>query len=221
MSRISPTLELEASLLEEGFSRVVLLDEVGRGALAGPVAVGVVVLGADVVTAGAVPAGLADSKLLSARVREGLVSPLTAWVDTSGVGMASAAEIDEMGIMRALRLAAERGLEEAGVVLTSTDAVVVDGNFNWVERPEPAVGAPNVGVAGTVRTIVKADARCAGVAAASVLAKVARDALLAGLAATHPMYGWERNAGYASAMHREAIRQHGACELHRRSWRLV
>lgn len=222
-----PDLSVERALLAGGVRALAAVDEVGRGAIAGPVTVGAVV-----VTAAAAdqPAGLRDSKLLTPAARTRLVEPIRAWVACWAVGHAEPAEIDACGIMGALRLAALRAL--AGLA-APVDAVLLDGNVNYLAAgpgrlPMPVAGLPvdarpaviPGGFPGPVTTRVKGDRDCASVAAASVLAKVTRDALMDGLHPEFPQYEWVRNKGYGTAAHAAAIRQHGMCEHHRRSWNL-
>ncbi|MFI5428060.1 ribonuclease HII [Aeromicrobium sp. UC242_57] len=161
-----------------------------------------------------------DSKLLSAPARHALVPRIQGWAAAWGVGHSSPAEIDEYGIIAALRLAAHRALSSLDIV---PDTVLLDGNHDYlsfpaqtslVEPPRVLVNVP------PVVTMVKADLRCAAVAAASILAKTARDTMMLELAEQHPQYGWDENKGYASTKHLEALREHGPCDHHRRSWRL-
>ncbi|KAE8762498.1 ribonuclease HII [Georgenia thermotolerans] len=206
------------------------MDEVGRGALAGPVTVGVAVVGAT--TSRRLPRGLADSKLLTAHAREDLVAPIRRWCAGAAVGHASPAEIDELGIIAALRLAGRRALAELAGAGLAPSVVVLDGVHNWLSAPEqgdlfapepPEVLVPGVGlpvVTPPVRTQVKADMTCAVVAAASVLAKVERDRIMVGLDDDFPAYRWASNKGYSAPEHIAALHEHGACELHRRSWHL-
>lgn len=225
-----PTLAVERELLSGGCRRLAALDEVGRGALAGPVSVGVVV-----VTAGLrpMPAGLRDSKLLTAAARTALVGPIRGWVVESAVGHAEPAEIDAVGIMTALRLAAHRAL---AALSGPVDALLLDGNYDYLSGPVGLDDLPTErtgeaaryvtldsrtdSAAAPVHLRVKADRDCASVAAASVLAKVTRDALMVDLAARYPAFGWADNKGYGTAAHLAAIARHGPCELHRRSWSL-
>lgn len=213
MTVIAPTLKLERSILRE-YDCVIALDEVGRGALAGPVAVGAAVMDA----AGArrrVPEGLRDSKLVSERRRPELALRAADWVQASGVGWASAAEVDEVGIMRALGLAASRAVL-AVAAATPPDAralVILDGNHDYVSAVHPG------GL--EVRPVVKGDRDCASVSAASVIAKVARDSLMVELHEAHVDYEWHRNKGYASAVHRAAIRERGLSPYHRSSWSIA
>lgn len=214
MTVIAPTLRLERRLLREDFDLIIALDEVGRGALAGPVAVGAAVMDAS----GArrrVPDGLRDSKLITEKRRPGMAQRAADWVRASAVGWASAAEIDEVGIIRALGLAASRavlGVVDQGAVPERT-LVILDGNHDYISRVHPAKL--------TVRTVVKGDRDCASVSAASVIAKVARDALMTDLHPQHPAYQWDRNKGYASPEHRAAIRVQGLSPLHRASWAIA
>lgn len=208
---IAPTLELEQQLLAQ-HPLVIALDEVGRGALAGPVAVGGVLLDA---AAGTIPEGLRDSKLVPEARRAELAVRAAAWVRFSAVGWASAEEVDEHGIMRALGLAASRVVLALGEADAETDAavVVLDGNHDYLSRVHPHRLV--------VRTVVKGDRDCASISAASVIAKVARDDLMCRAHDEHPVYGWDRNKGYASAAHRAAIRAYGLSPLHRASWAIA
>ncbi|WP_460784844.1 ribonuclease HII [Microbacterium tumbae] len=205
-----PTLRLERALLKE-HELVVALDEVGRGALAGPVAVGAAAIDAR----GArrrIPDGLRDSKLVPERRRPDVAARAAAWVPASAVGWASAAEVDEVGIMRALGLAASRallGVVEQGVAVERA-LVLLDGNHDYVSAVHPSPLR--------VRPVIKADRDCASVSVASVIAKVARDDLMTRLHDEHPVYQWNRNKGYASAEHRTAIRESGLSPFHRASW---
>ena len=221
-----PTLREERRLLRDGAQLVAGVDEVGRGALAGPVTVGVVVVTVRTRTA---PTGLRDSKLLTAAARDALAPRVRRWATACAVGHAEPDEIDAHGILSALRLAGGRALAQLPQV---PDAVLLDGSYDWLTRPpvplslfEPAhlrgtdcqpVDLP----AGAVRTLVKGDLRCAAVAAASVLAKTARDAVMTERDVTYPGYGWAGNKGYSAPEHLSALGALGPCEQHRRSWRL-
>lgn len=199
-----------------GTGVVVGLDEVGRGALAGPVAVGACAIRIEhgrVVTD--LPAGVRDSKALTARRREALVGPIQAAAHGHAVGWSSPAEIDERGIMGALALAALRALEGLGAAI---DGILLDGNVDLIGphlRPGPDGAVP------PVHLRVGADRDCRSVAAASVLAKVARDRHMLALAMEVPDYGWDANKGYGAAAHREALQRLGPHALHRRSWNLL
>ena len=239
----APSLREERRLLRAGHRMVAAIDEVGRGALAGPVTVGVVVVDADTPSA---PAGVRDSKLLTPEARARIAPRLRRWAPMYAVGHASAQEIDTIGIIAALRLAACRAL---GSLPVQPDCALLDGSHNWLSIPamlpvrddepalfeldvvvEPFAFGPALGsglaevrpeiVPGTVVTQVKADMRCAAVAAASVLAKVERDAIMVELAQRHPGYGWELNKGYSAPEHISALRRLGPSDLHRLSWNL-
>ena len=220
---VAPTLRTEKRLLREGAHALLAgMDEVGRGALGGPVSVGVALVDVDMRTA---PSGLRDSKLLTPEARQRLAPRLRRWCLGWGVGHASAQEIDAVGILAALRMAGERALAELPV---RPDLVLLDGNHDWLHRPlpeptlfdaPPAVPRPR-SEPPPVRTMIKADLRCAAVAAASVLAKTTRDALMVELGRRHPAYGWAENKGYSSPVHLDALRELGPCEEHRRSWNL-
>ncbi|GAA3647475.1 ribonuclease HII [Microbacterium marinilacus] len=208
-----PTLAVERELLREA-PLVFACDEVGRGALAGPVAVGASVVDADSATM-EVPVGLRDSKLVPEPKRADVAERAAGWVRASAVGWADAGEIDEVGIMRALGLAAIRALaalEELGFA-PATGVVLLDGNHDYI-TPAGAAGLD-------VRPVIKADRDCASASAASVIAKVARDARMVSLHDEHPAYEWQRNKGYASAAHRSAIREVGLSAHHRHSWAIA
>lgn len=200
------------------------MDEVGRGALAGPVSVGVTVVDAAIKPC---PQGVADSKLLTPAARLRLVEPIRSWALAWAVGHAGPAEIDAHGIVTALRLAGQRALAQIRRQVGGVDIVILDGSHDWLTRSagfdlfaaaelELEEGPPDP----EVHTLVKADLRCASVAAASVLAKTERDGLVAGLARQYPAYRWDSNKGYSSAAHIDAIRQWGTTPQHRRSWRI-
>ena len=212
----APTLDLEQSLFAQGFDLVAGVDEVGRGSLAGPVSVGIAVVDKSVNIA---PAQIRDSKQMSAKARTESIELIKDWSVARAVGSASALEIDEIGIINALRLAWTRAYDELDV---KPAHVILDGKHNWLE-PKPTdlftAEIPDIQVPVTMK--VKADASCASVAAASVLAKVARDQYMAELALQHPEYGWSTNVGYGSAKHLEAIRTHGLTDFHRKSWNLL
>jgi len=217
----APSLRYERELLRElGVRWLASVDEVGRGALGGPVTVGVVLVDLDTKAA---PTGVRDSKLLSPAARLRLVPRLQRWAPAWAVAHAEAAEIDAFGILRALRLAGERAFAQLPV---RPDHVLLDGSYDWVSRPAPALfdedGAlsdPAAWVEPPPVTVrVKADMTCSSVAAASVLAKTTRDALMVELAAREPCYGFDVHKGYASPEHLEALHRHGPCDEHRRSW---
>jgi ribonuclease HII len=217
-----PTLDVERGFLAPGVTLLAGVDEVGRGALAGPVSVGIAVV--DLRNHGLL-ADVRDSKLLKPEVRERLEPLVLEWAVGSAVGHASSAEIDELGIVGALRLAGTRAWFEILAAGVHPDLVLLDGSHNWLspksqgslfdtEPSGPACEAP-------VHTRVKADMSCLSVAAASVLAKVARDRIMLGLHEEYPAFGWNENKGYATSFHREAIRLSGPTPYHRTSWNLL
>lgn len=215
-----PTRTVERSLLRAGHALVGGMDEVGRGALAGPVTVGVVVVDAATRTA---PRGLRDSKLLAPAAREALCAPVRRWCVASAVGHASPAEIDSWGIIAALRAAGRRALAELRRAGAWPSAVILDGAHDWLAAPLQTglfEATDDDEPAPAVHLRVKADLTCSAVAAASVLAKCERDSIMTGLAAEHPGYGWAVNKGYAVPEHVAALRSRGPCDQHRRSWRL-
>lgn len=228
----APTLDTELALatsLGAGGNQLVGgCDEVGRGALAGPVSVGMVVI--DPATAELLE-DVRDSKLLKVATREALVPVIRDWAADWGVGHAAATEIDELGIVGALRLAGNRAwanLSESA----RPHAVLLDGNHDWLSAPgqpvllgqyagEAPASYPFDASSARVSTRIKGDLQCLSVAAASVLAKVERDTLMATYDELEPHYGWAINKGYGTAAHRQAIGEHGATDYHRRSWRLT
>lgn len=210
-------LVYERALLKKG-EVVVGLDEVGRGALAGPMTVGAVVLR----TASPAPLGLDDSKALTPERRSALVEPIVLWAESWSLGSVSAAEIDEWGLRLALAVAATRALE--GLATPPTYALI-DGSFNLLRSPlNVRLGAsappPLRYEALPMTTIVRGDATCAVIAAASVLAKVHRDAFMVDLDEQCRGYHWARNKGYGAPEHLEAIRRRGPSDFHRKTWNL-
>jgi ribonuclease HII len=204
-----PSLDVENALFSSGIRYVIGCDEVGRGAMAGPVAVGMAIVDAQI---GAIPTGLRDSKLLSEKRREALAPLAADWVLHSAVGEASAAEVDALGITACLGLAGKRALlalHESGADIAAS-LVLLDGAQDWLN---PALGSPL-----PVQMRVKADRDCASVAAASVIAKVHRDKIMIDLHEEYPHYGWVGNKGYGSPTHMAAIAEHGATPVHRVSW---
>lgn len=182
------------------------IDEVGRGCWFGPVFAGAVILSPGV-EAPLAAAGLTDSKALTARRRAALVPQIQAAATAWALGQASAAEIDRHGIRTATEWAMLRALQRLAVLgAPPLDGVLVDGVL------------PLRCWSGPQRTVVRGDSHCLAIAAASVLAKQARDALIVRLAQMHPGYGLERHAGYGTAVHRQALLDRGPTPLHRRSF---
>ncbi|WP_255768426.1 ribonuclease HII [Pseudarthrobacter sulfonivorans] len=218
----APTLRYERTFKAQGARYLAGVDEVGRGALAGPVSVGIAVV--DLLTQKSLP-GVRDSKLLSPPERERLAPLVRNWSVASAVGHASAAEIDALGIIAALRLAGTRAWLEILTAGVSPDVVLLDGSHNWLSPAgqlslfeEPVT---ENGCEAPVHTKVKADMQCQSVAAASVIAKVERDQQMRGLHTEFPGFGWDVNKGYATAIHRDALRLAGPTPYHRVSWNLL
>ena len=230
-----PTLELERTLAAQGYDVIVGFDEVGRGSLAGPVMVGATAIWARDLPTLTVPEGVADSKMLTEHRREAIFHPLRRWCASSAVGQASNTEIDEWGITYALGVAALRALDElerqlgiGGATQTPQSAIRVGGILagpnDYITAALGTFDAPDVPVPAHIITKVKGDQHCATVAAAAVIAKVTRDHLMVDIAEGNPAYqpyGWARNKGYGSQVHRDAIAKYGPTPLHRLSWHLV
>ncbi|MFD4260189.1 ribonuclease HII [Streptomyces sp. NPDC058534] len=194
-----PTHTVERSLRATTGAKIIAgVDEVGRGAWAGPVTVCAAITGLR-----RPPVGLTDSKLLTIKRRTELAVELRTWVTSYALGHASPEEIDAMGMTAALRLAAVRALETLPV---RPDAVILDGKHDYL-------GAP-----WRVRTVIKGDQSCVAVAAASVLAKVQRDKMMAELGIDHADFAFADNAGYPSPVHRAALEERGPTPYHRLSW---
>ena len=210
-------LAFERPLIERG-EIVVGLDEVGRGALAGPLTVGAVVLR----ELHAPPSALTDSKLLTPLRREKLVDPIKQWASAWSLGSVSSAEIDEWGLRLALAVAATRAMEGLSVLPTFA---LIDGSFNLLDAPlDVKFGSsapPELRYANLPHsTIVKGDQKCASIAGASVLAKVARDEVMTNLSSDFPGYGWDGNKGYGASAHLKALSELGTTPYHRASWNL-
>ncbi len=200
--------EVEAALRSTGHSGALIgLDEAGRGPLAGPVVAAAVVLPNPCPIA-----GLDDSKRLSASVRESLYEQITRRSVAYAVAIADVDEIDRINILRASLAAMARAWQEICTAHPdlSSALVLVDGNQM---APLP-IGTRQ-------QTLIKGDARSTHVAAASILAKVTRDRVMCGYDAVYPEYGFAGHKGYPSVAHRDAIRRHGPCAIHRRSFRLL
>jgi ribonuclease HII len=194
-----PTHSVERSLRATLGAKIVAgVDEVGRGAWAGPVTVCAAVTGLR-----RAPQGLTDSKLIPAPRRAPLAALLTDWVTSYALGHASVEEVDTLGMTASLRLAAVRALEG---LPERPDAVILDGKHDYLGGPWQ------------VRTVIKGDQSCVSVAAASVIAKVHRDAAMAELGADHEPFRVAANAGYPSPVHRAALEELGPTPHHRLSW---
>lgn len=228
MTVADPTLDVESALFASGTRTVIGCDEVGRGAIAGPVAVGLCALDTRALDTTVVapvadgsgrmpeerrmPEGLRDSKMLSEPRREAMAPLVIAWARSTAVGLATAEEVDRLGITACLGLAGKRALailHEAGVDVAGS-VILLDGHHDWLN--------PALATRLRVQTQVKADRDCGSVAGASVVAKVHRDRLMIQADAELPGYGWSGNKGYGSAGHLAAIERLGPSRLHRLSW---
>jgi ribonuclease HII len=193
----SAPFRYESQAWRAGVTRVAGLDEAGRGPLAGPVVAAAVIL-----DPGRRVRGLADSKLLTAERREELFAVISECAVAIGVGIVDHVTIDRVNILQATKLAMADAIKS---LATAPELVITD--FVSV----PALACPQ-------RNIVDGDARCATVAAASIIAKVTRDRLMIEADKEFPEYGFARHKGYATADHLAALDRHGACPIHRRSF---
>ncbi len=180
-------------------SIIVGMDEVGRGCWAGPAAAGAVILKQ------AIP-GVKDSKLLSRLRRAELDGIIRRQALAVGIGWAQVAEINELGLTAALKLAFARALAE---ITVQYDEIVIDGNYNFLTGIEKT------------RTLIDADALIPAVSAASIVAKVARDNYMMRLAEQYPGYSFERHVGYGTKEHQQALAKQGICALHRTNFRPI
>ncbi len=199
---INPHLEYERALVARGYTRIAGLDEAGRGAWAGPVVAGAAILPLDRADLLAALGGVRDSKLCTPNQREAHFGTICTVALATAVGVASAEEVDRMGIAAATRLAMRRAVKALAV---PAEALLID----WLRLRE--VRLPQ-------QAICKGDQVSLSVAAASIVAKVARDRLMVSLDAKYPGYGFARHKGYGTAAHRAALRERGPCAIHRRSF---
>ncbi len=198
---LTPGLQFEAELWRLGVLRVAGLDEAGRGAWAGPVSAGAVILPADERVLARLE-GVRDSKQMTPKARAEWARMIPEVALAWGVGLASQQEIDSLGIVPATRLAMLRALEACAA---RPQHLLIDAlRLPGLDTPQTA--------------LIKGDARCMSIAAASVLAKTARDGLMVELDGEYPGYGFARHKGYGTSQHQEALRQLGACVLHRQSF---
>jgi ribonuclease HII len=202
---MGPTLEEELELARSGYGCIAGIDEAGRGCWAGPVVAGAVVLGPQLLADPSPLAGADDSKRLSASVRERLDALIRAHASGVGVGVVPAFLIDCMGILAATRLAMQLALL---ALPCAPDALLIDA-VRLEMLPQ------------TQRALIRGDARCLSIAAASIVAKVARDRTMRGLDAGLPGYGFALHKGYGTAAHLGALRRHGPSGQHRQSFRPI
>jgi ribonuclease HII len=197
----APDRSAERRLWAAGHEVIVGFDEVGRGSWAGPLAVG-----AAVINPRKRITGVRDSKQLSERERERRFDKVREWLLASAVGMVTAAECDALGMSAAQKLAARRALDELSVAGFVADAVLIDGPWDFV------------GADATTERLVKGDARCMSIAAASIIAKVTRDRLMRREAEHYDRWAFESNKGYPCPKHKVALHGDGPSAIHRRSW---
>ena len=197
LKRSAPGIRFERELWDGGARLVAGIDEVGRGAWAGPLTVGVAVVPPDRRIY-----KVRDSKLLTESEREALFDRVADWCIAWAVGHATAEECDRWGMTEAQRVAGRRAMRALGV---TPDGLLVDGRWDFV-------------VGDRVRTVVKGDQRCLSIAAASVLAKVIRDRIMRAEAEHYPHYWFETNKGYPGPRHLAALQAYGPSTIHRRSW---
>jgi ribonuclease HII len=193
----SPNLAVERRMWDLGHEVVVGVDEVGRGAWAGPISVGAVV-----VPRNSRVYKIRDSKMLTEYEREALFDRVAEWCVAWSVGHASHDECDELGMSTAQRLAARRALEGLGL---RPDRVLIDGNWDFVGG-------------GNTTKIVRGDATTVSISAASVLAKVTRDRIMRAEAEHYPAFNFEGNKGYPCPIHKAALQAWGPSTVHRRTW---
>ncbi len=198
--KMGPTLRLERKFWEAGDQVVVGIDEVGRGAWAGPVTVAAVVPAPEHVR------GVRDSKQLTRAERDKAARAVRRWAHGVGVGHSSYQECDDWGMTEALRVAAMRALAELDDQGFVPDRIVLDGNHDYLRMPSK------------VTTVIKGDTKCLAVAAASCVAKVTRDRMMIEEAEHYPMYDFESNVGYPAPAHKLALAGYGPSAIHRRSW---
>ena len=199
-----PTLDFEQFLWNDGFARIAGIDEAGRGAWAGPVCAAAVILPPNPSLTRTLNR-VRDSKLMTPLARETWAPHIKEAALAWGVGFASAEEIDALGIVRATKLAATRALDSLSPNHLIPDYLLTDYLlFPEIDLPQTA--------------LVKGDRRSLSVAAASVLAKTARDALMRELDGQYPGYGFARHKGYGTRIHQDAIGRLGVCAIHRKSF---
>lgn len=197
---IDPNIEINLRAKLGLDTRIAGVDEVGRGPWAGPVTACAVVL-----NPANIPEGLADSKALSAKKRDALFEPILESADV-GIAHVSVQDIDRLNILQASLLAMKLALEELN---TAAEFALIDGN-----KTPPNLQMPS-------ECLIKGDARCLSIAAASIVAKVTRDRMMVSLAQQFPHYGWETNAGYGTKVHQEGLKNYGVTQHHRRSFKPI
>ena len=189
--------ELENEIYDSGVSLICGVDEAGRGPLAGPVCAAAVILPRNIEIV-----GLNDSKKLSEKSREKLYDEICEKAMSFGIAFASVEEIEELNILNAAMLAMNRAIAQ---LEPQPELALIDGNCSSAIEINS-------------RCVIKGDAKCADIAAASILAKVTRDRYMLEMAQKYPEYHFERHKGYGTKLHYEALREYGPCEIHRPSF---
>lgn len=198
---IFPTLKLEKDLWKKGFHYVCGLDEVGRGAFAGPVVVGAVIFPSDVM----LPEGIADSKLLTPVKRKNLESRIKNKALCWAIGEISVGDINKHGIGKATHMAFRKALK---LLSKQADFVLIDAFYvKYFNRKRQ-------------RAVKDGDKICVSISAASIIAKVYRDKLMKKISKKYPQYGFDKNKGYGTKFHQEALKKHGLSKIHRKSFNL-
>lgn len=194
----TPTLDIEKNLWKKGYAKVCGIDEVGRGSFAGPV-----VAGAVIFKDSKIPEGINDSKLLKPRQREKLDKEIKQVALSWAVCEISVSLINKLGIGKATQMAFRKAVKKL-----SPDFVLIDAFYiNHVNRKKQ-------------KAIIKGDQICVSISAASIIAKVYRDGLMIKLHNKYPGYGFDKHKGYGTKDHRDAIKIHGLCRIHRKSFNL-
>ena len=196
--RLTELKKIENEIYKTGVQTICGIDEAGRGPLAGPVVVAAVIMPKD-----SLIEGVNDSKKVSEKKREALYEQITDEAIAWGVGIIDQKEIDEINILNATKKGLTTAIKELKV---KPDRIIVDA-LDKIDT----LGIPYT-------PIIKGDAKCYSIAAASIIAKVTRDRIMRQWDEIYPMYGFEKHKGYGTAMHMQAIREYGLCPLHRRSF---
>jgi ribonuclease HII len=198
----APTLDEEMALFEQGYSFIAGIDEAGRGCLAGPVVAAAVILPLDDDALASHLAGVRDSKQVTARARDRLYEVIMRHALATGVGIGSVELIDERNILQATKYAMYAAIAQLSIPV---HALLIDALIL------PRLSLPQ-------RSIIKGDARCLSIAAASIVAKVTRDRLMLQLHEQYPLYGFDQHKGYGTPAHLAALLEHGVTPLHRKSF---
>lgn len=200
---IIPDFSREEKLFRRGYKQIAGIDEVGRGPLAGPVVAAAVVFSHTAKTADLVKMGVRDSKLLTSKKRDYLYEKIIENCSDWSVSVITEDIIDEINILQATLLAMRKAVESLKV---RPDFLLIDGNFTIDDYPVSQLAVP------------KADQHIFSVSAASVVAKVTRDRILVDMDEKYPEYGFAKHKGYGTREHMEALKKHGPCIIHRKSF---